>query len=174
MEHFHHSILVRSISRQFAVSDYTCARVLLSSYREVPTSCPRFQWDPLQLKGCTLKNPDVLNHYAIGGVAAYRTCPRGCSRHFSCPGCKELWLPPPPNRGAPKSTPSSQQLVYVWLFSMSVATAGWFLSAHSLRRPGRLHGVLRGSWACCDRRLCPLCWWLPGPVGGFRRALQIN
>ena len=73
---------------------------------------PRF---PLQLKGCTLKNPGVLNHYAIGGVAAYRTCPRGCSRHYSCSGCKELWLPPTLSRGAPSSSASSQQLVYVWL-----------------------------------------------------------
>ena len=61
-----------------------------SSSWEVANSCPRFLWAPLQLEGCTQKYLIALAHYAIGGVAAHRTCPRRCSRHFSSQGCKEL------------------------------------------------------------------------------------
>ena len=62
---------------------------------------PTVQWAPLQLKGCTREYIITLTHYAIGGVAAHRACPRRCSRHYSNRGCKELWLPPSPLPGCP-------------------------------------------------------------------------
>ena len=131
---FHRRKLVNSVNRQFAVSDSTHHGELLCSLREVSTSCPQFQWAPLQLKGCTQKYFIALYHNATGGLAAHCTCPRRCSRHHNSEGCEELWLLPGRFPGCPflPSQGSSSVRTLRGQWYMSAAPAGAFSWLHAL------------------------------------------
>ena len=88
----------------------SCRLLSIRPSSQSAVQSPTVQWAPLQLNGCTRVYIIALAHYAIGGVAAHRTCSRRCSRHYSNQGCKELWLPPSPLPGCPFSAP--QFLLY--------------------------------------------------------------
>ena len=127
--------------RQQAVCSigFDASRRALVFVTEVPTSCPQFQWAPLQLKGCTQKYFIApLYHYAIGGVAAHCTCPRRCSRHRSSKGCKELWLPPSP-------FPAYLLLLFKGSSSVRTLRGRWYMSAAPAGASPWLHALLPGQ-----------------------------